>query len=641
MNRASLIDILYVSTTVLLLGVLGFPTAAQAAPPVLTVPGSQTIQDGQQLQFNVTAVDPDGQTATLTASNKPSGSTFADHHNNSGTFTWTPTLAQVGNYSVSFKADDGFGGIDTKFVAIQVVHTDTAPVLDPIGDKTIERGSTLYATLMGSDADNDPLSYRATGMPSYGSLTDLGDGTGYIQFTPGPGTPTGPSTLTVYLSDGQLETSDTFTVTVVAAAGSNPPVLDPIGNQTVAEATTAFVALSASDPDGNVMSWSVGLPGFADLVVTGSSAGSTTARLELRPGYCDAGSYPVTILVTDGALTDSENITIAITDVNRAPAWQPPQGGYAMTLDAGTSASLEIAASDPDEACGAAPPALSVAGTNDANALTATLSDRGNGSGTLQVAAAAGASGSYTVTLRATDDATAPLHADATVAVTVNAVVVSVSGRAWSESNPLRLKTGKPRERFYLEPVDHSFALEAVVLSSIQLTAWPGSGTVTSIAPLPGSFVLGMDRDQNGVAEIRMEFSKDDLRALLGNLNDPSQAPLTLTATLAGGGTVTGLINSSVLPDDRALRRVGPNPMNPETVVTVHITEAGRAHVAVYDLSGRLVRTLMDESSATPGDHAVRFDGKDDQGRRLASGRYFVKAETAGGVDSTPVTILK
>ena len=639
MKRASLIDILSVSATMLLLGVLAFPTTAQAAPPVLTVPGSQTVNETQQLQFNVSAIDPDGQIVTLTVSNRPSGSTFADHHNNTGTFTWTPGVGQTGSYSPTFKADDGFGGIDTKSVSIQVVHTNTAPVLDPIGDKTVERGSNLYATLMGSDADNDPLSYRVTGMPPYGSLTDLGDGTGYILFAPTAGTPTGPSTMTVYLSDGQVETSETFTVTVVAAAGSNPPVLDPIGNQTVAEAATSLVALSASDPDGDAMSWSVGLPGFANLVVTGSSAGSTTARLELRPGYCDAGSYPASILVTDGAFTDSENITIVVTDVNRAPAWQPPQGGYAMTLDAGTSASLDVAASDPDAACDGAQPALTIAGTSDDNALTASLNDRGNGGGTLQVSAAAGASGSYTVTLRATDASNA--HADATVAVTVNAVVVSVSGRAWSDSDPIRLKTGKPRERFYLEPIDHSFALDAVDLTSIRMTAWPGAGTMGSIAPLAGSFLLGLDRDQNGVTEIRMEFSKDDLRALLGNLNDPSQSPLTITANLTGGGTVTALINSSILPDDRALRRVGPNPMNPEAIVTVHLVVAGRARVAVYDLNGRLVRTLMDESSAAAGDHAVHFEGKDDQGRHLASGRYFVKAETASGVDSAPITILK
>src|SRR5690349_12633448 len=96
MKRASLIDILSVSATVLLLGVLAFPSNAQAAP-LLTVPGSQTVNDGQQLQFDVSAVDP-GLVVALTATGKPSGSTFADHHNNTGTFTWTPSLTQVGSY---------------------------------------------------------------------------------------------------------------------------------------------------------------------------------------------------------------------------------------------------------------------------------------------------------------------------------------------------------------------------------------------------------------------------------------------------------------------------------------------------------------------------------------------------------------
>lgn len=626
----------------LVLSALVFSTNAQAAPPVLTVPGSQTVNETEVLTFNVSAVDPDGQTVVLTASSLPLGSTFTDHHNNTGTFTWTPDLDQSGSYSVSFRANDTFGGIDNKSVSITVMNVNSAPVLSPIGDRTVERGTVLYVSLSGWDAEGDPLTFRATNLPAFGSLFDAGDGNGYITFSPDAGTPTGSTAVTAYLSDGVNEVSETFSVTVTAAAGSNAPVLDPIGNQTVTEGTTAYAALSASDADGDVLGWSVALPGFANLVVTTTSPGSSTARLELRPGYCDAGSYPASISVTDGSLLDSESLTILVSDANRLPAWQAPGGGYAMTLDAGATASLEIAAVDPDETCGAAPPSLSIAETNGGTALTLSLNDRGNGSGTLQVVAASDGAGSYGITIRATDSGDASAHVDASVAVTVNAVAgLPPAARAWSESDPIRLKTGKPRERFYLEPVAQSFDLGSVLLPSIRLHAWPGAGSVDAIAPLPNYFVLGLDRDQNGVLELRMEFTKEDLRALFGNLSDPSQTPLTLTADLAGGGSVTATLGLSVLPEQRPLRRVGPNPMNPEAVVTVHVEEEGQLRVSVYDLRGRRVRTILDESNVAVGDHMVRFDGRDDSGRRLASGRYFVQAETATAKDSAPITILK
>jgi uncharacterized protein (TIGR03437 family) len=73
-------------------------------PPVLTVPGPQTVVAGQRLVFNTSATDPDvGQTITLSASNVPSGATF---NSANGQFIWTPTTSQVGTYPVTFTATD-------------------------------------------------------------------------------------------------------------------------------------------------------------------------------------------------------------------------------------------------------------------------------------------------------------------------------------------------------------------------------------------------------------------------------------------------------------------------------------------------------------------------------------------------------
>jgi flagellar hook assembly protein FlgD len=75
---------------------------------------------------------------------------------------------------------------------------------------------------------------------------------------------------------------------------------------------------------------------------------------------------------------------------------------------------------------------------------------------------------------------------------------------------------------------------------------------------------------------------------------------------------------------------VYPNPFNPATTVTFALPEAGRARLAVYDLRGRLVRTLADESFSV-GPQQVPWDGRDDQGNPLASGVYFGKLTLPGG----------
>ncbi|MGE5176429.1 MAG: Ig-like domain-containing protein [Hyphomicrobiales bacterium] len=636
MFRHPMRSILSVALSLTLAGALA--SRVEAASPVLSLPGAQSVSEGQPLTFQVSATDADNQTVVLTASNVPTGATFTDHWNNTGTFDWTPAMDQAGFYQVFFLADDTFGGTDAGSVQIEVVNANTPPVLSFIPDRSVEQGTTQFVSLSGYDADGDALSYTASGLPGYATLTDFGDGTAALTLAPTLSTPLGATTITVALSDGQAETSQSFSVTVTGSLTAGPPVLSPIGDRTVAEGATAQVALSASDTDGDALAWSVALPGFATLTPTGNAPGSATATLTLAPGYCQAGSYPATVSVNDGTTSASETFTITVTDVNRAPAWAA--ASYAATLDAGTSTTLAVAAQDPDQACGLPAPALTLTGNDSGGALTASLVDAGDGTGALSLAASSGSAGGYHVMLHASDGS---LGADVTVSVTVNAVLADARARAWTDSKTIRLNTGKPRETFSLEPVGGSFALSSIDAATLRLAAWDGAGSVAAIAPVPGSLDATHDRDGNGITELRMDFAKDDLRALFSNVADPVVAgAMTIRATLADGRTVAATVNADVMPSKiHALKRMGPNPMNPEAVLTLDVPMAGRLRVRVFDLSGRLVRTLLDSSSEPAGTRDLLFDGRDDRGVSLASGRYFVRVETAATDEAAPLTILK
>lgn len=70
-----------------------------------------------------------------------------------------------------------------------------------------------------------------------------------------------------------------------------------------------------------------------------------------------------------------------------------------------------------------------------------------------------------------------------------------------------------------------------------------------------------------------------------------------------------------------------PNPFNPALTVRYAVREASRVWLAMYDVSGRRVITLMDEWQ-DPGIYFTRWDGKDESGREVASGVYFCRLET-------------
>ena len=613
-------------------------TAAMGAAPVLTVPGAQTVTEGSTLAFTVSATDADGQTVALMASNLPGDATFTDNNNNTGSFSWTPGFFDAGFYVVFFLADDTFGGTDNESVQIEVLNANSPPELNPIGNRTIDPGAMQFVMITGSDPDDDPLTLTVTGRPSWASFQDNGNGSGMLTLQPPPPTPPGVHTLTATLDDGTDTDSETFTVTVTGSVPQNPPVLAPIGAQTVAEGATKQVSLSASDPDGGTLSWSVSLPGFADLTPTGSGSGTATARLDLAPGYCQAGSYPATVAISDGALQDVENFTITVTNVNRAPAWASPT--YATSLPEGGATELAVSASDPDQACGLAAPALTLATSDGGSALNATLTDNGGGSGTLSLAASTTGAGVYHMTLRATDSGS--LFATAEVTVTVTDVVVPIAARAWSEMDPIKLHTGKPTEWLYLEPLSGSFELSDISLSSLKLYAWEGAGSVPYITPTTESLDPTRDRDGNGVLELRMDFTKEDLRALFSNLRERVAGQMKLKCQLMNGEHVLAVVNADLYPEvNKVIRRIGPNPLNPSAVITVAMHQAGRLRVRVYDMHGRLLRTVHDSSYEPAGDRDLYFNGRDDHGVALSSGKYFVRVDQDGYSEAQSLTILK
>ncbi len=72
-----------------------------------------------------------------------------------------------------------------------------------------------------------------------------------------------------------------------------------------------------------------------------------------------------------------------------------------------------------------------------------------------------------------------------------------------------------------------------------------------------------------------------------------------------------------------------PNPFNPRTVLEFEMPRAGRVCLQIFDLRGRLVRSLVDEGMEA-GRQQVMWDGLDEGGQAVASGQYFARLQAAG-----------
>jgi flagellar hook assembly protein FlgD len=65
-----------------------------------------------------------------------------------------------------------------------------------------------------------------------------------------------------------------------------------------------------------------------------------------------------------------------------------------------------------------------------------------------------------------------------------------------------------------------------------------------------------------------------------------------------------------------------PDPPEGGTVISWALATRGQVELKIYDVSGRVVRLLVDERLAA-GDHEIVWDGRDDAGRRLPAGHYY------------------
>jgi len=255
---------------------------------------------------------------------------------NDGTYetsgaTASCTFGDDGTFTVGLEVVDDDGLDQTTSTTVTVANV--APTVSASGAATANEGTSETYTVTASDVTDDPLSLQWFVSPPSGGTTTGGTATTEtVTFTDD-----GTWTLTVTADDGDGgSTSDTVTVTVANLA----PSITTTATTAAVEGTAWTYLPAATDPGGDVLSWSVNGSAPAAMLV---DAG--TGALFWTPTLADAGTVTFILTVDDGdGGTDTETITITVAFLDGDMDGLPDTWETANGLDLNT----DDAAADPD-----------------------------------------------------------------------------------------------------------------------------------------------------------------------------------------------------------------------------------------------------------------------------------------------------
>ena len=315
-------------------------------PPVVNVAPSTAVRVGEQYDYQPDATDADGDTLTFSIVNRPEWASFDE---STGRLSGIPRDGDVGeSAAIEIVVSDGTDSVTVGPFHIVVQPRDeapapsnNAPTISGAPPTTVVAGQSYSFQPTASDADGDTLTFSIVNRPSWASFNSR---TGRLSGTPGTNHVRSYTNIVISVSDGKATAAlNAFTITVQAPPNGAPTISGT--PPTTATVGTAYsFRPTASDPDGDTLSFSIeNKPSWASFSIS-------TGRLSGTPGSSHVGSYPnIIISVSDGKTSTS--LPAFTLNVSAAPTSNPPptiSGTPATRVNVGASYSFQPNASDPN-----------------------------------------------------------------------------------------------------------------------------------------------------------------------------------------------------------------------------------------------------------------------------------------------------
>ena len=147
----------------------------------------------------------------------------------------------------------------------------------------------------------------------------------------------------------------------------------------------------------------------------------------------------------------------------------------------------------------------------------------------------------------------------------------------------------------------------------IALEAHTGHGTSMSFSPDGTTLVMG----------------SSDGTILLWDVDEWTNSETAVAASKLIG-----------LPAELQLQQNAPNPFNSQTVLSYFLPESSPVRLELFSVTGQRVAILY-QGPQQAGYHRLHWAAQDDEGHPLASGIYFYRLETANGILTRKLTLLR
>lgn len=237
------------------------------------------VMEGDLVSFpKLNAVDPDGDSISYS---------FSSPLNDKG--EWQTKKGDFGEYLVTITVSDGTGSVAEK-VLIVVGKINSAPVIKPLADITVEEGDTVYLDPVVTDADGDKVDVSYEGWmtaPEYTtSFTDAGE---YI--------------VTVTATDAENSVSED--VKIIVLDKNRELIFAPLSDITVKEGDLVTVNPTATDPDGDIITFDYSEPLNSD------------GQWQTQLG--DVGAYTVEVIASDGFNEKRRGFILIVGKANLPP----------------------------------------------------------------------------------------------------------------------------------------------------------------------------------------------------------------------------------------------------------------------------------------------------------------------------------
>ncbi|KAA0229956.1 T9SS C-terminal target domain-containing protein [candidate division KSB1 bacterium] len=149
--------------------------------------------------------------------------------------------------------------------------------------------------------------------------------------------------------------------------------------------------------------------------------------------------------------------------------------------------------------------------------------------------------------------------------------------------------------------------------------------------------------NQDSIGTLNLTWNTATARydSVLTKVKNPKSWSVQRFEFTGGGVGVEEHKTTFITPDDYVLEQNYPNPFNPATAIRYTLPINKRVSLRIYDMMGRVVRTLVDDQLQSAGRYEMKWDGKNVNGQRVASGVYIYSLEFGNFKKAKRMTLVK